>query len=453
MMKRGSGPQPGPSFRRWVVALSNWHRFQLRGQMALPSDRNASSTLANWTLASFDFAKDCERSVKFFNPLNEASLSIPDHYLALDPFPYGELIDLARAVAPTPFRNISGGAIVDWVDGLNFTAENTTTALDWIFFNCTVTFCRSQGWQGNPDLVGIGVFLSYIIEVALATCFFLAESVGRLVRRRQTNAANPSHGARLRTALRSSFGFFWNTAVMFHISVTTATIVSTLQDTSAYNRYLARASMCITLFIPILTWPFQASNNRKPRRSFATHWYWYITIGAVFFLTWAILVVMHVRVAEGDKGVFETACFRPPIGVPDPGVESWTLTILDACIVFTGLYETAWLSEWSKRKFRRLPPGLRTDASVRRGKIVALTIWGGLFAFLIYTSLVNIALIRISTSELAGPSWQENKWGFGQVVAVTAWLPTIFDFALVYFSELLFVLLFLGRGLTTCASG
>ena len=134
-------------------------------------------------------------------------------------------------------------------------------------------------------------------------------------------------------------------------------------------------------------------------------------------------------------------CFRLPIGVPDPtSVDFWTFAILGACIIFTVLYEMAWLSEWSKRKFRRLPSGLRTDASVRRGKIVALTIWEGVFAFLIYTSLANIVLIRISTSELAGPSWQENKWGFGQVVAATTWLPTMLDFALVYFSELLSIL-------------
>jgi len=48
-----------------------------------------------------------------------------------------------------------------------------------------------------------------------------------------------------------------------------------------------------------------------------------------------------------------------------------------------------------------------------------------------YLSLVVFAMRREVTSEVAGPSLEENKWGFGQVMAMAAWLPTLLDFVLI----------------------
>ncbi|KAK0648508.1 hypothetical protein B0T16DRAFT_408322 [Cercophora newfieldiana] len=47
-------------------------------------------------------------------------------------------------------------------------------------------------------------------------------------------------------------------------------------------------------------------------------------------------------------------------------------------------------------------------------------------------SLISFALKRDMTAEVAGPSLEESKWGFGQVMALTTWLPTVADFVLVF---------------------
>lgn len=67
---------------------------------------------------------------------------------------------MMQTIAPDPFVNISRGMILNWVSTMY---ENTTwdtySVVSPIIRRCRMHFCRSQPWQGNPDLDGIGVSL------------------------------------------------------------------------------------------------------------------------------------------------------------------------------------------------------------------------------------------------------------------------------------------------------
>jgi hypothetical protein len=48
-----------------------------------------------------------------------------------------------------------------------------------------------------------------------------------------------------------------------------------------------------------------------------------------------------------------------------------------------------------------------------------------------YLSIVTFIFKRDLTALVAGPSFEENYWGFGQVMSLAVWFPTGMDFLLV----------------------
>jgi len=120
-----------------------------------------SPSLANLTLGHLDLAQDCDKAVRFYIPIETASTAVYVHlggsYVTPDPFPYGELIGVLRFVAPDPFLNLSRGAIVDWIDTVDFTSTDSVDAINRIRTTCNLELCWSLEWEGNPDLAGIGV--------------------------------------------------------------------------------------------------------------------------------------------------------------------------------------------------------------------------------------------------------------------------------------------------------
>jgi hypothetical protein len=46
---------------------------------------------------------------------------------------------------------------------------------------------------------------------------------------------------------------------------------------------------------------------------------------------------------------------------------------------------------------------------------------------LMWVTLYFIVRIRSEVADLVGDEYAENEWGFGQILALMAWLPTIVD--------------------------
>lgn len=84
-------------------------------------------------------------------------------------YPYTEAINLVRSTFPEAFENVSRAAIVDWIDGLDeslpipwlrkFLGINFDGY--WSEIECHTEVCQRLQWEGNPDLVGIGVSPCY----------------------------------------------------------------------------------------------------------------------------------------------------------------------------------------------------------------------------------------------------------------------------------------------------
>ena len=148
---------------------------------------------ANVTISSILFTNDCEGAVKIYPSLRATpsgrSYYFTDRSLRAvytasvlnDPFPYDDFIKVLRFVKEDPFRRVSAGVIVDWIDNLNTTSVEYRDAVKQIGDVCWPEYCWSLAWQGNPDLAGVGAFASLVIGVGFACLFGLAIVSQRLL--------------------------------------------------------------------------------------------------------------------------------------------------------------------------------------------------------------------------------------------------------------------------------
>ena len=118
---------------------------------------NVSNLIANWTLLDFDYGSDCTRAAGFWRSYYDNGWNA---FVSLENFPYAQFIDFVQHAAPDPFASVSRGAIVDWIDNLNFSIQTPTRSY-WQYHgrlvDCVPEVCYQLDWEGNPDLAGIGV--------------------------------------------------------------------------------------------------------------------------------------------------------------------------------------------------------------------------------------------------------------------------------------------------------
>jgi hypothetical protein len=370
------------------------------------------------------------------------------------PFPYDEFITVLRSVKPDPFFQASSGAIVDWLDNLNTSTSDFSTAVSQINSTCFIEYCRDLEWQGNPDLAGVGAFASYTIGVALAVFFTVAILSHRLFpftsnpppHSHPKIHSNAKRTTRLPPALLTSFTLFWDSAYLFNLAVTIATAISLSQNNSLYNREFTRLSASISWSIIASTWPLYAPICRYPK----VRWIgiWLATAGYII-----ISATVMVR-GRGEGTVFELGCldaYKARSGVRMTVGDMVEMVVMGMQLlgwVFSCLY--LWKGIWwiaARRVLERGRVGEGTGVgrwpwvskrdSVwrRRWRVVCAVVWCAFLGFGMIVCLVSFALKREMTAEVAGPSLEESKWGFGQVMALTTWLPTVVDFLLILKGE------------------
>lgn len=279
--------------------------------------------------------------------------------------------------------------------------------------------------------------LSYVVGVAFASLFAVAIVSQRLLLFKGNNNKNmAAKSTKFHQAIRTSFGVFWDSAFLFNMAVTIAVVVSMQQNSSLYNQEFTRLSASISWSIIASTWPLYASTCPHPMARWVGVW---AATTASAIISSSTLVLRRL-----DRTEFETSCLctyathsnlrqmalemsnAAPFGLQ-------ALTLLFSCVY---LWKAIWdlvRRKWAKKKSATAWPLLSNRDNIwrRRWRIACATIWCVLLYLLMIVSLISFALKREMTAEMAGPSLEESKWGFGQVMALATWLPTVADFVLI----------------------
>lgn len=431
---------------------------------------NMPNSFQSITLTQTDFISNCTASGSFFGArdawVSEQSRS----------YPYEQLAEFLHQVAPTAFENVSLGAIIHWYNDQELEA-NFTAAQDGVWTGCRADFCRNVGWHGNPDLAGIGVrmiaiqllpepkvedpgqvqitnrvftqkvIISYCTEVILATIFVAAHVFYEARHGAQLGApllAEPSDVHAAWAAIHTSFVVFWDSALLFAMSICIAVMVIQATDSSYHTLLFMSYTSLLTTWVPIFTWIYVGGTCRyRSARMAAMIFTSLVSFISSVQLTWRLWSWHAVleNPFSNTGSAFDGVCLKQSISTDSTlkavlwfGVFGFVASMLlfwshFACPnILTAPYFRC-LGQGRSRSWLNLPR--QTD----RG-LVFRFICGGLPALFkllfAYCSLAFVVLYRYKISSVSGVSFQENEWGFGQVLAILTWLPTILDFGMVW---------------------
>jgi hypothetical protein len=117
----------------------------------------------------------------------------------------------------------------------------------------------------------------------------------------------------------------------------------------------------------------------------------------------------------------ESYCFRRAI-VP----KGFTLTFSRLNLVLTWFFAilfVLFVAVWGPWK-RWTPTSERQKARLKVGKMSLGILLHGIIWWLVWV----VTDLRSTMKNIAGTTWAEAEWGFGQVVAILAWLPVVLAF-------------------------
>ncbi|KAM7214411.1 hypothetical protein V8F06_010249 [Rhypophila decipiens] len=417
-------------------------------------------TLKNVTQS---FADDCQTTSEYLRRLLEIE-GLTQNVWERDPtpinlsssYPYTELINLARSVYPEVFSNVSRAIIVDWLDGLEkrlpiewldkFLGINFDGY--WSDIECHQEVCEKLHWEGNADLAGVGMVASYIIEMAVTTGFVLGFGLLLSARALTTGSAvrdclfiDPKDTPTkcFSNALQTSVGVFWDTALMFSISIIIAGVtVSWNNSSSYYTMFFASLSSNLATAAVVAIWPLYLPNCR------------HITY------RWAALCVVcmgNATIATNywlkgpDSGAraqhihlsYDWTCLS--MGVHH-GIQFWPHAVLLAPAFVASLVPVTLLAGYIltailviQRKIRGLPSPSLDSPVYTTVSIATVFILPGICITMLTLMWVSLAFLikhRGIVAGVAGPSLQEGYWSFGQILALATWAPTLVDFFVIW---------------------
>ncbi|KAF9870680.1 hypothetical protein CkaCkLH20_11782 [Colletotrichum karsti] len=132
---------------------------------------------------------------------------------------------------PEEYKNVSIQTFFGWMGHQNLLGPSEIGARKQ---ECYQTLCSSLENSGNPDIAGIGMFISYIIEACLAT-FFILHSCWHNWKHRQVLFSNSPASVATSEDFTRIMDIFLNTGVVLLLSLAAALVTVGSHETVLYN--------------------------------------------------------------------------------------------------------------------------------------------------------------------------------------------------------------------------
>ncbi|KAF6832874.1 hypothetical protein CMUS01_06746 [Colletotrichum musicola] len=316
-------------------------------------------------------------------------------------------------------------ATCDKVDG-DRSGREQTAALDFRFKvlsmpihgHCDKELRSAFDIKGNADIAGAGVVASLCIESLLVTAFVVVWAL----RPARPRGRQYKHRSAERRAVEGAFEavlptFYWSSAVLSLGIISGALIAAAptykrdqvmrwKQRRAPYNLYdahLAATAASFSLLPPSIAGLILQQTSGRHRRLLNAA---VMPILAVLFvpLCYLTLTAKHT----GIEGIVVMAYIRRTMSLVEDYTAiaiAMTLTILTICESLAGV--VAWKG--------------------RRAKALIYVVLAFLLATL-WTTLALLFVARNVVIEFSGGDDPQSEWGFGQVLALTTWIPVVIDF-------------------------
>lgn len=292
-----------------------------------------------------------------------------------------------------------------------------------IDLECRLDFCKALEFSGNADFAGIGVIVSFCIQLSIATFFALfclcclsrPETIGKKWK-----------------AFRNTFQAFFISSVYFNVAIcVAATSTIALENKTQHTAVFTTLGLLLSLTSTQTLWYLHGHQIKTEKRPCVackpastivkTKWIGRVTnqitntrlIKLCLVLLWIVLLALCASIIRVTWiSNFEVYCFhrlaarpfaenllRAPIGLVAFGLILAVLKLILKHRLPKNVFENRWV--WVER------------ATVVAGVVLMWFAFGTLW------------VLRAQVGNIAGEGYQDDNWGFGQVAAVATWLPTL----------------------------
>ncbi|KAM7215152.1 hypothetical protein V8F06_009470 [Rhypophila decipiens] len=319
----------------------------------------------------------------------------------------------AWACSPVPLINVTRGQIVDWDIYQDITLSVLMNRTEEACFR---DFCQHLEWEGNSDLAGIGVFAAYVIQTVLTMVFLITYLCQTVNDRKSGRRRKNQQPATTWKFLDQCLGIFWISSFYFSLCMLVASLsITYLSNNPQHAVYFSFLGSTFSVTVLGTLWPWYQSRCTHPHLALTGFSLLSTLVAAISFSYSFRRTTWETR--------FELSCFYE-IAKHSKVSQLLTVPITTLCALGIWLGFCFW--------FERLviKPQRSLVGRLARG-IVSVTSF-----ILLWVCLAYFVQLRNATSYLIGSSYAENEWGFGQIPAVVAWIPTFAEFIKAWTCEL-----------------
>ncbi|KAK1775871.1 hypothetical protein QBC45DRAFT_453595 [Copromyces sp. CBS 386.78] len=361
--------------------------------------------------------------------------------------PVSKFSTLVRnCTTPGLLDDVSSGQIIDWYFNRSL---NDDSDFGWLYLEvagpCFHEYCNALTWEGNPDISGIGVNIAFFIQ-AILTSIFLFIYVGFYIAeahriRKNPGQANQKITSLWRKAADDCLSVFWSTCFVFALTLAAGTLCFNVIYHSpghVYSGYFGYLGTVLSVAALVCLWPWFPGRYQYPVLTFSG-------VSVLLGLVIGVSMTFLKEVSSDDKTVFERACLESrqdlnwgDLSDDNPFFEpTQSTTYVQNFVRYTPYATLALLVVWGGAFFFTLVWRRRNKITNWNLYKMITGILGGLLVLgsfaLVWIAFSFFFYLRIRVESLAGPSYAENEWGFGQIVAIAAWLPLFGQIGMVVF--------------------
>ncbi|KAK4461510.1 hypothetical protein QBC42DRAFT_347186 [Cladorrhinum samala] len=342
--------------------------------------------------------------------------------------------------------------------------RNATSFNETLILQCQVSICNTLWGFGVPDLSGIGVTIGYLMSS------FLSIFLSVLALARHANRFE-SRSQKAVTALAT----FFDCAVYFAFAVQVATIVTlgpkdfgtakiTFGDYEARIAGLVSVICLLPLLCPVALLPFINNREVKKRASYRLALFTFTVCVSLYpFYSRSILNFAETQIGEGkgeggatyatdaEWAAVTRACFGPGgrVVLTERGheiIRAFQLLASLSVVLFTvgalvppGLrrlndnYGRHPARDWIGEKVGGITRFVREENN-RWLRYVLITVPTLLAAPLVW-GFFRLRSLQCQLSSRTAGHYEANEWGFGQVMAITIFLPVVVEVIFVWRSR------------------
>ncbi|KAK3948210.1 hypothetical protein QBC32DRAFT_373738 [Pseudoneurospora amorphoporcata] len=324
--------------------------------------------------------------------------------------PVSKFSTLVRnCTTPGLLDDVSNGQIIDWYFNRSL---NDDSDFGWLYLEvagpCFHEYCNALTWEGNPDISGIGVNIAFFIQAILTSIFLFIYKITSLWRK----------------AADDCLQVFWSTCFVFALTLAAGTLCFNVIYHSpghVYSGYFGYLGTVLSVAALVCLWPWFPGRYQYPVLTFSG-------VSVLVGLVIGVGMTFLKEVSSDDKTVFERACLESRQDLTGWGDSS------DDHPFFEPTQSTTYV-----QNFVRYTPYATLTLLITNWNLYKMItgILGGLLVLgsfaLVWIAFSFFFYLRIRVESLAGPSYAENEWGFGQIVAIAAWLPLFGQIGMVVF--------------------